>query len=46
LSPSNFVATNPEVLTATLASGGRNLLRGLETFLADLERGNGRLQLR
>src|SRR6267142_851735 len=45
LSPSNFVATNPEVLTATLASGGQNLLRGLENLLADLERGNGRLSI-
>src|SRR6476620_11839431 len=45
LSPSNFVATNPEVLTATLQSGGQNLLRGLENLLADLERGNGRLSI-
>ena len=45
LSPSNFVATNPEVLTATMASGGQNLLRGLENLLADLERGNGRLAI-
>lgn len=45
LSPSNFVATNPEVLTATLASGGQNLLRGLENLLADLERGKGRLAI-
>ena len=45
LSPSNFVATNPEVLTATLASGGQNLLRGLENLLVDLERGNGRLAI-
>ena len=45
LSPSNFVATNPEVLTSTLASGGQNLLRGLENLLADLERGNGRLAI-
>ena len=44
LSPSNFVTTNPEVLTATLESGGQNLLRGLENLLADLERGNGRLR--
>jgi poly(3-hydroxyalkanoate) synthetase len=27
LSPANFVATNLEVLTATLQSGGRNLLQ-------------------
>jgi polyhydroxyalkanoate synthase subunit PhaC len=45
LSPSNFIATNPEVLTATLISGGQNLLRGLENLLADLERGNGRLAI-
>src|SRR6202035_6161659 len=45
LSPSNFVATNPEVLTAPLQSGGQNLLRGLENLLADLERGNGRLAI-
>ena len=45
LSPSNFIATNPEVLTATLQSGGQNLLRGLENLLSDLERGNGRLAI-
>ena len=45
LSPSNFVATNPEVLTATLMSGGQNLLRGLENLLGDLHRGNGRLAI-
>ncbi len=45
LSPSNFVATNPEALTATLESGGQNLLRGLENLLVDLERGNGRLAI-
>ena len=45
LSPSNFVATNPEVLTATLETGGQNLLRGLENLLVDLERGNGRLSI-
>jgi polyhydroxyalkanoate synthase len=46
LSPSNFVTTNPEVLTATLESGGQNLLRGLENLLADLERGMAGLRLR
>ncbi|MBV9531303.1 MAG: class I poly(R)-hydroxyalkanoic acid synthase [Bradyrhizobium sp.] len=45
ISPSNFIATNPEVLTATLESGGQNLLRGLENLLDDLERGNGRLAI-
>jgi len=45
LSPSNFVTTNPEVLTATLESGGQNLLRGLENLLADLDRGSGQLSI-
>jgi poly[(R)-3-hydroxyalkanoate] polymerase subunit PhaC len=45
LSPSNFVATNPEVLTATVESGGQNLLRGLENLLTDLDRGEGRLSI-
>src|ERR1700760_1326641 len=45
LSPSNFVATNPEVLTATIQSGGQNLLRGLENLLSDLSRGDGRLSI-
>ena len=37
ISPSNFIATNPEVLTTTLQTGGQNLLRGLENLLADLD---------
>src|SRR5262249_53321110 len=41
----NFIATNPEVLTATLESGGQNLLRGLENLLSDLSRGDGRLSI-
>src|SRR5271166_6018147 len=45
LSPSNFIATNPEVLTTTLETGGQNLLHGLENLLADLDRGDGRLAI-
>jgi polyhydroxyalkanoate synthase len=45
VSPSNFIATNPEVLSATLQSGGQNLLRGLENLLSDLARGKGRLAI-
>ena len=37
-SPSNFPATNPEVLKATLQSGGMNLVGGFQNFLADWER--------
>jgi polyhydroxyalkanoate synthase subunit PhaC len=46
LSPSNFVLTNPEILRATFASNGENLMRGLENLLEDLERGQGRLAIR
>ena len=45
ISPSNFVATNPEVLKATLETGGNNLLSGLANLLQDLERGQGRLAI-
>ena len=45
LSPSNFALTNPEVVRETLASGGQNLLRGLNNLLADIERGDGQLQI-
>jgi polyhydroxyalkanoate synthase len=45
LSPSNFALTNPEVVRETLNSGGQNLLRGLNNLLADIERGEGQLQI-
>lgn len=37
LSPSNFVATNPELLKLTLENNGENLLRGLEQLKEDVE---------
>ena len=43
LSPTNFLATNPQVLAATAESGGENLVKGLDNLLQDLERGHGRL---
>jgi polyhydroxyalkanoate synthase len=46
LAPSNFVLTNPEVLRATVESGGENLVKGLQNLLEDLERGKGRLNIR
>jgi polyhydroxyalkanoate synthase len=45
MAPSNFVATNPEVLRSTLESRGENLVKGLENMLADLERGRGELAI-
>jgi polyhydroxyalkanoate synthase len=46
LAPTNFPITNPEVLRATIESGGENLLKGLNNLLSDLERGKGRLSIR
>ncbi len=46
LSPSNFVLTNPQVLKATIDSGGRNLLDGLNNLLQDVDRGKGQLAIR
>jgi polyhydroxyalkanoate synthase subunit PhaC len=46
MAPSNFVMTNPEVLRATVESGGENLVAGLENLLEDLERGDGQLRIR
>ena len=46
MAPSNFVLTNPEVLRATIESGGENLVNGLKHVLEDLERGKGRLMIR
>jgi polyhydroxyalkanoate synthase len=45
LAPSNFIATNPEVLQATIESGGENLLKGLKNLVQDLERGRGQLTI-
>ncbi len=46
LSPSNFVATNPELLRATLAARGGNLVRGMEMLIEDLSAGGGTLKIR
>src|SRR5678816_3914983 len=45
LSPTNFLLTNPQVLRETVASGGQNLVRGLNNLLADIEKGGGQLQI-
>jgi len=37
-SPSNFLATNPELLALTASEKGQNLVRGLENFVEDLRR--------
>ncbi len=45
LAPSNFALTNPEVFRETIATGGQNLVRGLNNLLDDIERGNGQLKI-
>ncbi len=44
--PANFFALNPEVLEATAAQNGENLVRGLKMMLEDVERGDGKLLIR
>ncbi len=46
ISPSNFVATNPELLRATIEARGSNLVRGLEMLAEDLKAGGGTLKIR
>ncbi|MEY4749173.1 MAG: hypothetical protein RIQ60_1387 [Pseudomonadota bacterium] len=37
-SPSNFLASNPELLAKTQAEGGQNLVRGIQNWFEDLKR--------
>ena len=46
LSPSNFLATNPELLRTTLAEDGENLVRGLQMMAEDVAAGKGNLRIR
>jgi polyhydroxyalkanoate synthase len=46
LSPSNFIATNPELIRDTLAENGENLVRGLHMLAEDIAAGQGDLKLR
>ncbi|MGB6493909.1 MAG: class I poly(R)-hydroxyalkanoic acid synthase [Methylocella sp.] len=45
LSPSNFLATNPELLKETWASSGDNLARGAALLAQDMEAGKGTLKI-
>jgi polyhydroxyalkanoate synthase len=44
-SPSNFLASNPAALREVMATGGESLVRGMDNFTADLERGGGQLSI-
>ena len=45
LSPSNFLATNPELIKETWATSGENLARGAELLAKDMEAGQGTLKI-
>ena len=44
-SPSNFLASNPTALREVMSSGGASLVKGMENFQADLQRGGGSLSI-
>ena len=46
LSPSNFPISNPEILRATLASNGANLIEGLKHLEQDMSSPDGRLRIK
>ncbi|MGC1577346.1 MAG: class I poly(R)-hydroxyalkanoic acid synthase [Beijerinckiaceae bacterium] len=46
LSPTNFVALNPELIRATIEQNGANLVRGVQMLAEDVEAGGGELKLR
>lgn len=46
LSPSNFIATNPELLKITLDNQGENLVKGMEAFKQDVEQSADVLKIR
>lgn len=43
MSPTNFPATNPEVLEEIVRTGGTNLVHGMQNFLSDLQSGKVRM---
>ncbi len=45
ISPSNFLLSNPAALKEAMTSGGESLVRGMDNFAADLERGGGKLSI-
>lgn len=44
-SPSNFLASNPAALKALAETNGESLVKGMQNFAADLERGQGKLKI-
>jgi polyhydroxyalkanoate synthase subunit PhaC len=46
LSPTNFIATNPELIRETIRENGANLVRGMKMLAEDIEAGQGELKIR
>lgn len=46
VSPSNFIATNPKLLTETIRQNGSNLVRGMDMLAEDIVAGEGQIKLR
>lgn len=46
MSPTNFLATNPEVLRETIKENGANLVRGMQMLAEDIAAGKGELKIR
>ncbi len=46
MSPTNFLATNPDALERAIETEGESLIRGVENLIADLEANNGELIVR
>jgi polyhydroxyalkanoate synthase len=46
MSPTNFLATNPDALERAVETEGESLVKGLENLIADLEANNGELVVR
>ena len=44
-SPTNFLASNPAALRELAATNGESLVKGMEHFAADIERGGGKLAI-
>ena len=44
-SPSNFLVSNPAALREAVETNGESLVKGMENFAADLERGGGQLSI-
>lgn len=46
MSPTNFLATNPDALERAVETEGESLIKGLENLIGDLEANNGELIVR